>query len=111
MAKARVRSKRLTAGVPGVAHDDDDEAVRREARPALERAGDLRASTYGKKRQMAAIFAAAGRAAALGAVDTARTPTLVVHGANDRFVRTENGRLIHAAIVGSQLLEVICGAR
>eukprot|EP01050_Picozoa_sp_SAG11_P020141 SAG11_NODE_3347_length_2507_cov_1.937733_2_plen_63_part_00 len=35
---------------------------------------------------MAAIFAAPGRAAALEAVDTARAPVLVVHGADDRFV-------------------------
>ena len=65
-----------------------------------------RNSAFAKKRQIAAIFAAPGRTAALKKIDTSKLPCLVVHGAQDRFVRTDNGKLIHEALEGSSFLEV-----
>ena len=58
---------------------------------------------YGTARQVAAIFAAPDRTAALGAVSV---PTLVIHGEADPLVDVSGGRATAAAIPGAELLLV-----
>jgi pimeloyl-ACP methyl ester carboxylesterase len=73
------------------------EEVLARARVAFDRAFDPR----GTGRQFAAILGSPDRTAALAGV---RTPTLVVHGADDPLVDVSGGRATAAAIAGAELL-------
>jgi pimeloyl-ACP methyl ester carboxylesterase len=62
-----------------------------------------RTDVAGMTRQMAAVFSAADRTEALGAV---RVPVWVLHGADDPLVDVSGGRATAAAIPDAQLLVV-----
>ena len=86
-------------GSPG--YPDTPEAIRARAQADFER------SYYpvGVARQMAAIAASGNRRPHLAAV---KTPTLVIHGADDPLVPLAGGIDTHEAIAGSRL-EVLAG--
>ena len=88
-----------TIGSPGYPEPEDD--VRARAREDYQRSFH----PVGVARQMAAIAASGNRKPALGNV---RTPTLVIHGADDPLVPLTGGIDTHEAIAGSQL-QVIDG--
>ncbi|MGA7988115.1 MAG: alpha/beta hydrolase [Candidatus Dormiibacterota bacterium] len=89
-------NRRLIFGT-GMPFDED------RARQKAERAVDRCFYPDGAMRQLAAIFAAPDRTAALGRLTI---PTLVIHGENDPLVPPANGRQTAAAIPGSRLLMI-----
>jgi len=89
-------NRRLIFGT-GMPFDED------RARRKAERAVDRCFYPDGVRRQIAAIFAAPDRTAALGELTT---PTLVIHGENDPLVPPANGRQTEAALPGAQLIMV-----
>ena len=80
-------------GSPGLV---DDEAVRRRAAAAFDRAFHPR----GVLRQMQAIMASGDRTEALAEV---RVPTLVIHGTDDPLVTVSGGEATAAAIPDARL--------
>ena len=89
-------NRRLIFGT-GMPFDED------RARRKAERAVDRCFYPDGVRRQIAAIFAAPDRTAALGELTT---PTLVIHGENDPLVPPANGRQTEAALPGARLIMV-----
>jgi pimeloyl-ACP methyl ester carboxylesterase len=77
----------------------DEDRTRRKAERAVDR------SFYpdGTMRQLAAIFAAPDRTAAL---ERLTMPTLVIHGENDPLVPPENGRQTAAALPHARLIMI-----
>jgi pimeloyl-ACP methyl ester carboxylesterase len=73
------------------------------ARRKAERAVDRCFYPDGGMRQLAAIFAAPDRTAALGKLTM---PTMVIHGENDPLVPPANGRQTAAALPGARLIMV-----
>ena len=89
-------NRRLIFGT-GMPFDED------RARRKAERAVDRCFYPDGVRGQIAAIFAAPDRTAALGELTT---PTLVIHGENDPLVPPANGRQTEAALPGARLIMV-----
>jgi pimeloyl-ACP methyl ester carboxylesterase len=89
-------NRRLIFGT-GMPFDED------RARRKAERAVDRCFYPDGVRRQIAAIFAAPDRTAALAELTT---PTLVIHGENDPLVPPANGRQTEAALPGARLIMV-----
>ena len=92
--EANVFVARLLRGYSDAAEEASDRA--RSARAAARGLNPA-----GGARQMAAIIASGSRAEALGRV---KTPTLVIHGADDPLVPVEGGRATARAIPGAKLL-------
>jgi pimeloyl-ACP methyl ester carboxylesterase len=84
-------------GSPGFPRDEND--LRKLATMSFERGYD----PAGSGRQLAAIIAAPDRTRDLA---TIRVPTLVIHGAEDRFVAPSGGRATAKAIPGARLLMI-----
>ena len=84
-------------GSPGFPRDEDD--VRRHAAMAFDRGHDPASAG----RQLAAILASGDRTQQLQSI---RVPTLVIHGAEDRFVAPSGGRATAKAIPGARLLMI-----
>src|SRR5918999_2385379 len=82
-------------GSPGFERDDDD--LRRIAGLSYDRG----INPAGTSRQLAAIIASGDRTPLLR---TITAPTLVIHGAKDRFVPPSGGRATAKAIPGARLL-------
>ena len=89
-------ARRLVSGT-GMPFDED------RARRKAERAVDRCFYPDGGRRQLAAIFAAPDRTAALARLTI---PTLVIHGEEDPLVRPENGRQTASALAGAQLIMI-----
>jgi len=89
-------NRRLIFG-SGMPFDED------RARRKAERAVDRCFYPDGGLRQIAAIFAAPDRTAALGGLTM---PTLVIHGDHDPLVPPDNGRQTAAALRGARLIMV-----
>jgi pimeloyl-ACP methyl ester carboxylesterase len=84
-------------GSPGYPSDEA------ELRALAERAFERGVNPPGFARQLVAILASGSRRDALRAV---RTPTLVIHGADDPLVPVEAGRDTAASVPGAELLEI-----
>jgi pimeloyl-ACP methyl ester carboxylesterase len=89
-------NRRLIFGT-GMPFDED------RARRKAERAVDRCFYPDGALRQIAAIFAAPDRTAALGELTM---PTLVIHGERDPLVPPANGRQTAAALPGARLIMI-----
>jgi len=84
-------------GSPGFERDEE------ELRTMAALAWDRDSSRTGTARQLAAIIASGDRTPDVRRIST---PTLVIHGTNDRMVRPSGGRATARAIPGSRLMLV-----
>jgi pimeloyl-ACP methyl ester carboxylesterase len=96
-AEAVERRVRVFAAVGSTGFEQDVAEIRRATALALVRDPDQRA---GRRRQHAAVRAAADRTAALRRVTA---PALVLHGTADRMCHPSGGRATAAAIPGARL--------
>jgi pimeloyl-ACP methyl ester carboxylesterase len=96
-AEAIDRRVRVFAAVGSTGFEQDVAEIRRATALALARDPDQRA---GRRRQHAAVRAAADRTRALRGVTA---PTLVLHGTSDRMCHPSGGEATAAAIPGARL--------
>ena len=84
-------------GSQGLPQDTDD------IRDIAERSYDRDHDAGGPARQLAAILASGDRTKEIRRIET---PTLVIHGTDDRMVRPSGGRATAKAVGGADLLEI-----
>jgi len=97
--EAADRSVKATAIIGSPGFPPDVEGIRDRARRAFARRNDPTAFM----RQGTAVIASGDRTPRLRSL---AVPTLVIHGAADRFVDTSGGRATAAAIPGARLVEI-----
>ncbi|MDP9187836.1 MAG: alpha/beta fold hydrolase [Actinomycetota bacterium] len=84
-------------GVVGSKGLHDEQQIREVAGLSYDRGHDMR----GPGRQLGAIIASGNRASELHRI---KAPTLVIHGTNDKLIRTSGGRATAKAIPGAKLM-------